>query len=60
VEADPGEEHDLLPTHPQGDARFRAEREAWERRRSELRTPEAGAAAEGEIADHLRELGYIE
>lgn len=60
VDRDPGEERDLLPTRPEGDGPFRTEREAWERRRSELRTTEAGAAAEGEIADHLRELGYIE
>jgi arylsulfatase A-like enzyme len=60
LDADPGEDRDLLPSRPELAAEFEPDRQAWERRRSERPTYEAGATAEGEIAEHLRELGYIE
>jgi len=60
LQADPGEERDLLPSRPDLALVFASDREAWERRRAGLPAYEAGATAEGEIAEHLRELGYIE
>jgi arylsulfatase A-like enzyme len=57
---DPGEEHDLGPSRPEELPRFRAMREAWDRRRGERPTYGPGDVAEGEIAEHLRELGYID
>jgi arylsulfatase A-like enzyme len=60
LDADPGEDRDLLRSRPELAAEFEPDRQAWERRRSERPTYEAGATAEGEIAEHLRELGYIE
>jgi arylsulfatase A-like enzyme len=63
LDADPGEERDLLPGNPGVGFEFQPFRREWEERRAErsgMRPVEPGAAAEGEIADHLRELGYIE
>ncbi len=60
LQADPGEERDLLPSRPDLALVFASDREAWERRRAGLPAYEAGAVAEGDIAEHLRELGYIE
>jgi len=57
---DPGEDRDLAMSRPDLVEGFGSEREAWERRREGLATFDAGEVAEGEIADHLRELGYIE
>jgi arylsulfatase A-like enzyme len=58
--ADPGEGHDLAPSRPDLLAGFAPERERWLRRKERLPHYQAGEVAEGEIADHLRELGYIE
>jgi arylsulfatase A-like enzyme len=61
VSVDPGEDHDVLPGRTDAAARyFHPHREAWERRRAERPEYAAGEVAEGEIADHLRTLGYIE
>ncbi len=60
LSADPGEEHDLAATNPDAVARFRPLRDAWAARRSSRPQYEAGEVAEGDIAEHLRELGYIE
>jgi arylsulfatase A-like enzyme len=60
---DPNEDRDLLAARPELAARFAGDRAAWERRRADRPgRPGDGAAdvAEGEIAEHLRELGYIE
>jgi hypothetical protein len=58
---DPGEDHDVLPGRTDGAASyFHPHREAWEGRRSARPEYAAGEVAEGEIADHLRTLGYIE
>jgi len=58
--ADPGEDRDLLPARPELAGEFEPFRLEWERRRAERPSYSAGEVAEGEIADHLRELGYIE
>ena len=61
--SDPGEEHDLLPAKPELAERFAAAREEWTKRRARLPVEEQGdpgEVAEGEIADHLRSLGYID
>jgi arylsulfatase A-like enzyme len=58
--ADPGEEHELAASRPDDLERFRAERVLWEKRRVEQPAYGAGEEAEQEIADHLRELGYVE
>lgn len=63
VAEDPNEDRDLLAARPDVAASFAGDRAAWERRRAERagRPSEgAGDVAEGEIAEHLRELGYIE
>jgi arylsulfatase A-like enzyme len=60
VDADPGEDHDLLKDRPEDAARFRPHVEAWQKRRAERPIYDAGDVAEGEIANHLRTLGYIE
>jgi arylsulfatase A-like enzyme len=58
---DPDEEHDVAPLRPDSVRRFRPLREAWElRRRVQPSYDGTGEKAEGEIAEHLRELGYIE
>ncbi len=58
--ADPEESENLLEVRPEAAAEFAPFREAWEKRRAERPMYEAGDLAEGEIADHLRTLGYIE
>jgi arylsulfatase A-like enzyme len=60
VDADPGEDHDLMKDRPEAAAQFRPHVEAWQKRRAERPVYDAGDLAEGEIADHLRTLGYIE
>lgn len=60
LEADPQEDRDLLPSRPELARHFEADREAWYERRSHRPAYEPGETAEGEIAEHLRELGYIE
>ena len=60
LSADPAEERNLLDAHPDASAEFAADRESWERRKAGLPTYQPGEIAEGEIAEHLRELGYIE
>jgi arylsulfatase A-like enzyme len=60
LDADPGEDHNLLGGRPDAAAEFRPFRDAWEERRSGRPTYESGDLAEGQIAEHLRELGYIE
>jgi arylsulfatase A-like enzyme len=57
---DPGEQHDLIPTRPDLADRFAPQVEAWAERRRRRPTYEAGEVAEGEIAEHLSMLGYIE
>jgi arylsulfatase A-like enzyme len=57
---DPGEERNILQELPDAAAEFAPDRAEWERRRGRLPTYETGDVAEGEIAEHLRELGYIE
>ncbi|MGQ0668930.1 MAG: sulfatase-like hydrolase/transferase [Actinomycetota bacterium] len=60
LEADPAEEHDLIDSRPDAAREFLPLREAWERRRAARPEYEIGDVAEGEIADHLRTLGYID
>ncbi|HEY1331314.1 MAG TPA: sulfatase-like hydrolase/transferase [Actinomycetota bacterium] len=57
---DPGEERDLASARPDLLDDFRPFRAAWEERRTRRPDYAAGDVAEGEIAEHLRELGYIE
>jgi arylsulfatase A-like enzyme len=57
---DPGEQNDLAGSRPDVLAGFRPLRDSWDRRRGERPTYDAGEIAEGEIAEHLRELGYID
>ena len=61
---DPEEEHDISAARPDEIARFRPFRDAWLARRAgatrETSSEEAGEAAEEEMAEHLRMLGYIE
>jgi hypothetical protein len=59
--SDPGEMNDLLPRRPELAGRFASLRAAWVDRRAQRPSqPDPGPVAAGEIADHLRELGYIE
>ena len=61
LEADPAEADDQVGRRADVSARFRPFRRAWEERSARLAASvEPGPAAEGEIAAHLRELGYIE
>jgi arylsulfatase A-like enzyme len=61
LSVDPGEDHDVLPGRNDAAAQwFRPFRGAWARRRAERPVYRTGDAAEGEIADHLRALGYVE
>jgi arylsulfatase A-like enzyme len=57
---DPQEQRDLSTARPSDLDRFRAHRDAWRIRRAEQPTYVAGETADQEIADHLRQLGYIE
>jgi arylsulfatase A-like enzyme len=58
---DPGEEHNLADHFPDVAGRFFPLRDAWgTRRRLQPRPEGIGEVADREIADHLRELGYIE
>jgi len=58
--SDPGETRNLIGERPADAADFRAQRDEWVRRRALQPQYAAGDRAEGEIADHLRALGYIE
>jgi len=60
VDADPQETRDLAASRPELLAEFRPYRDAWEARRTTRPDYETGEIAEGEIAEHLRTLGYIE
>jgi arylsulfatase A-like enzyme len=60
LETDPGEDRDLATSRPGLLAEFDDDRHRWLQRTAGLPRYEAGELAEGEIADHLRELGYIE
>jgi len=60
LSSDPEEERDLMAERPEEGARFRPLREAWAERRAALTTGPAGERAEDEMAEHLRDLGYIE
>ena len=60
VDADPQETRDLAASRPELLAEFRSYRDAWEARRTTRPDYETGEIAEGEIAEHLRTLGYIE
>jgi arylsulfatase A-like enzyme len=57
---DPDEERDLAAVRPEEVLRLRPHRDAWQRRRAEQPTYEAGDVADQEISEHLRQLGYIE
>ena len=57
---DPEDSRDLAASRPGLVEGFAPERRAWERRREGVATFDTGEVAEGEIAEHLRELGYIE
>jgi arylsulfatase A-like enzyme len=61
LSSDPGEDRDLAPSSPHLIERYAPFREQWEgRRRSQAEPPTIGQVAEDEVAEHLRELGYIE
>jgi hypothetical protein len=60
LHSDPGEDRNLLTERAEAVADFRSLREAWQARRSRQPRYRAGDRAEGEIAEHLRTLGYIE
>ena len=60
VANDPQERQDLSSARPDDVERFRGQRDAWRARRASQPTYEAGDVADQEIADHLRQLGYIE
>jgi arylsulfatase A-like enzyme len=60
LDDDPGEERNLAGIRPADVARFQPRRDEWVRRRAARPEYEAGQVAEGEIAEHLKELGYIE
>jgi hypothetical protein len=60
LEVDPGEDHDLLRSRPEAAAEFVPLREEWEKRRANQPVYDAGEPAEGEIAEHLRMLGYLD
>lgn len=60
LESDPNEERNLLPLKEGLVDEFRLSRDAWQERRSAETTLGDGDVAEGEIADHLRTLGYID
>jgi arylsulfatase A-like enzyme len=60
LSSDPGEMHDVLPGGADQARSFRPLRDAWMKRRDGLRTGPSGERAEDEMAEHLRELGYIE
>ena len=60
LDADPGEERNLATSKPEALASFAAERDEWLARRAAQPSYEAGELAEGDIAEHLRMLGYID
>jgi arylsulfatase A-like enzyme len=60
LDDDPGEERNQLEARPGEAAELRPFRDQWARRREERPSYEAGEIAQGEIAEHLKELGYIE
>ena len=60
LDEDPGEERNLLPSTPGLAAAFAPHVEAWRDRRAKRPDYAAGETAEGEIAEHLSMLGYIE
>jgi arylsulfatase A-like enzyme len=60
VETDPNEDRDLLRSRPEAAAEFVPLREEWEKRRANQPVYDAGEPAEGEIAEHLRMLGYLD
>jgi len=57
---DSQERTDLSTARPKELERFRSHRDAWKARRAAQPKYEAGELADQEIADHLRQLGYIE
>ncbi len=58
--SDPGEEHDLLASRPEAASEFTTALQDWRNRRANQPRYGAGDVAEDEIADHLRDLGYID
>jgi hypothetical protein len=60
LDEDPGEERDLLIINPGLGTSFAGHVEAWRNRRAARPDYAAGETAEGEIAEHLSMLGYIE
>jgi arylsulfatase A-like enzyme len=60
LDADPGETHNLLPEQPEAGAEFLPFVAAWQERRARQPRYSSGEIADGEIAEHLRGLGYIE
>jgi arylsulfatase A-like enzyme len=60
LETDPGEDRDLLLDLPEAAAELRSRKTEWEARRAVQPRYRAGDTAEGEIAEHLRTLGYID
>jgi arylsulfatase A-like enzyme len=60
VEDDPQETRDLATARPELLGDFRPLREAWVSRRARQPRYAGGEIADEEIADHLRELGYID
>jgi len=61
LEADPGEDHNILAWEAGAAAEFRPLRDTWRERLSSLQAPDGeGELADAEIAEHLRSLGYID
>jgi hypothetical protein len=54
LEADPAEEHDVSPAHPEPFARLRAARDGWA---GDAET--GGEVLDAEITAHLEGLGYL-
>jgi hypothetical protein len=60
LDEDPGEERNLLLSTPGLAGGFASHVQAWRDRRATRPDYAAGETAEGEIAEHLSMLGYIE
>jgi arylsulfatase A-like enzyme len=60
LEADPREERNILGERPDAASPFHPYRDQWLERRAHRPEYGAGDLAAGQIAEHLRELGYIE
>jgi arylsulfatase A-like enzyme len=60
LSSDPSESTDLSAVRAAELQRFEGHRDAWMARRAAQPTYEVGQVADREIADHLRELGYID